>query len=160
METTKAKLETYLAVLEIYSESTVETACQNLIRRDSAFPPSAGEVRSECERIEIQKMPPVSRDKNLPPPDKRTDEEKAASRERVSRMYAEWKAQLPPAERPLAKALGGVLGVSANQEKSIGPVSLGEGLQSYFVGMIERNPPATREAPPAVIEIEDDAPLF
>lgn len=160
MEATKAKVETYLAVLEIYSDTDVHVACQNMMRRNSAFPPSAGELRAECERIVVQTMAPVSRDKNLPPPDKRTDEEKAASRERVAKMYAEWKAQLPASDRPLAKSIGGIFGVPDSREKHVGPVSLGEGLQSYFMGMIERNPPATHEAPPAVIEVDDDAPLF
>lgn len=100
-------------------------ACQNVMRRDSAFPPSAGELRAECERVVVSRLPPVSRDKNGPPPDMRTDEEKAASRARVAKIYAEWKAGLPSSEKELAKTVGGIFGVAGQEpQKSSGPITV------------------------------------
>lgn len=127
-------MTTYLDVLSIYSDADVEAACRAMMRRASAFPPSAGELRAECERVAVSKLPPVgSRDKNAPPPDMRTDEERAASRIRVARIYAEWKAGLPPSEAGLAKAVGGMICVSG-QEKA-GPVKIGTGLQAFLDGI-------------------------
>lgn len=34
-----------------FSEETLAEACQNLAKRPSPFPPSAGEIFSECERL-------------------------------------------------------------------------------------------------------------
>lgn len=134
VEATRAKVETYLSVLEIYSDDQVRAACQNIMRHDRAFPPSAGELRAECERVTVSMLPPVSRDRNLPPPDKRTDEEKAASRARVAKIYAEWKAGLPASDAGLAKAVGGMFGVS-EPDKKAGPVAVSGSLMERLTTM-------------------------
>lgn len=158
MEATRSKVATYLDVLAIYSDTEVETACRNMMRRNSAFPPSAGELRGECERVVTSTRPaPVSHDLNLPPPDKRTDEEKAASRARVAKMYEAWRAGLPPAERGLAKAVGGMLGASPAGQAGKGEVSLGPGLQAYFAAIAPAEPAAVS---PLLADEDDDAPQF
>lgn len=136
MEATRSKVTTYLDVLSIYSDADVEAACRAMMRRASAFPPSAGELRAECERVVMATRPaPFSSDRNLPPPDKRTDEEKAASRARVAKMYAEWRAGLPASEASLAKAVGGVMGLSGNRPASDGPVTVSGSLMERLSDM-------------------------
>lgn len=163
METTKAKVETYLSVLEPYSDAQIEAACQAFMRRNNPFPPSAGELAHECKAAVVY-TPDPERLKRLrgsgEPSDTRSAEEKAASRQRVAAMYAAWRAGVEPTGRRAA-----VGDAETGHCPSSGPIKIGEGLQEFLVGMMGKEPPPVGPvevvAPSArVIEVDDDAPLF
>ena len=59
-------LAKFIETVAIYSDATVVDACRAIARRDNAFPPSAGELRAECERVHVRTAPLA-----LPPPRER-----------------------------------------------------------------------------------------
>lgn len=87
----------FLADLEPYSDGTVSRACRAIRQQERAFPPSAGELVSMCERLlpryraPYVALPPHQLDQ-LPP------DEQAAVRARVQAMVDEAKRALAMSE--------------------------------------------------------------
>jgi hypothetical protein len=124
-------VETYLDVLADFSDDQVRVACNAVMRRNNPFPPSAGELAHECRNavVHVVDQAKLARFRaHGEPPDKRTPEERAASRARVARMVEEFRASLPQAENegagnrsfwrpgPLGALLGGVFAEIAAEE--------------------------------------------
>jgi hypothetical protein len=94
-------MEAFLSCVEIYDDSVVDAACRNITRQSREFPPSAGEVRQACEKVVSATQPyKPSQHKFSRPLDIMTPEEAAASRERVAKMIADFKANVPPPDMP------------------------------------------------------------
>lgn len=147
-------METFLHALEPYSDAQVERACAAMMRRNSPFPPSAGELAHECGRTVVYAPDPeklIRFRAQGEPVSRRSDEERAASRARVQAMYDAWRAQLPASDDKLVKSVGKMVGASAEN----GPVRVGDGLQAFFTQMMPDEPP-----PPADKDEDDDAPQF
>jgi len=84
-------LSKFLETTAIYSDATVVEACRSIARRDCAFPPSAGELRAECERVHVRTAPPA-----LPPPRKHhaADAIDARTRALVAASFQKFAADL------------------------------------------------------------------
>lgn len=80
----------YLEKLQIYPSETVAEACRRLGRRPGAFPPSAGDVRDECERIAVRTTPALPAPKHTHAADSMTDE----ARERLKIKFQSFAAEL------------------------------------------------------------------
>ena len=137
-------LQTYLDVLEIYSEENVQEACARLTREAREFPPTAGEVRAMCERIVVASLPPraaLGHDDSRPLANDLTPEQREANVRRFKELVAELGA----------KRFENAPGVSKPRPA---PFNFGPSLMKSLAekGMLKPEPAAALG--------EDDAPTF
>lgn len=152
VEATKAKVEVFLSALEPYSDAQVETACQVVMRRNSPFPPSAGELAHECGAAVVY-VPDQAKLAKFraqgEPASTMSEEERAAGRARVAKMLADFKAGLPLADKA----------ISAREVVTRWkPGPLGSLIADDLMKLMPKE--ALPSAVDQAVEIDDDAPLF
>lgn len=148
-------METFLSALAPYSDAQVERACATFMRRNSPFPPSAGELAHECGQTvcyEVDQTKLARYRAHGEPPSTMSEDERAASRARVAKMYAEFRAGLPPKDEAIWKSSSG---------SAWKPPPLGSLIAADLMALMPTQPtpePETeaQETPEAI----EDAPLF
>lgn len=154
-------METFLSALAPYSDAQVERACAAFMRRNSPFPPSAGELAHECGLTVVYE---VDQEKLAryraqgTPKSAMSEEEREAAKARVAKLFADFKAGLPPKDDAIWKGSGSIwkpppLGsLIADDLMALMPVQ----------PMTEQPPeqPAEQPAPEPVLEEAEDGPLF
>ncbi len=151
VEATKAKVETYLSVLDPYSDAQVEKACHAVMRRNSPFPPSAGELAHECAATVVYEPDQAKLARfraQGEPPSAMSEEERAAGRARVAKMLADFKAGLPPRDE-----------VIWSGKSSWKPGPLGSLIAADLMALMPARPMPEQTAESAIPDA-DDAPLF
>lgn len=154
VEATRSKMETFLSALAPYSEAQVEKACQVFMRRNSPFPPSAGELAHECGAAQVYQVDQEKLAKfraQGEPASTMTEAERAAGRAKVAKMVADFKLGLPPSDKAIQAR--GDIGTHWK------PGPLGSLIAEDLMKLMPNEPPPIQPEIAAEI-IDDDAPLF
>lgn len=134
------------------------------MRRNSPFPPSAGELAHECGAARVYEVDQTKLAKfrsQGEPASTMSEEERAAGRARVAKMLADFKAGLPPRDEAIQ--------ARAETGTRWKPGPLGSLIAEDLMKLMPKEPlsafDAMQEPPPfqpdvQAIEIDDDAPLF
>lgn len=147
-------MEVFLSALEPYSDEQVKTACQTVMRRNSPFPPSAGELAHECGAAVVY-VPDQTKLAKFraqgEPAATMSEEERAAGRARVAKMLADFKAGLPPRDEAIQ--------ARAETGSRWKPGPIGSLIAEDLMKLMPKEALPIQSEIAAEI-IDDDAPLF